>query len=92
MSGSYLSQEGIFERWSYRHTAFCQKQQTVRPRLHISLLYLLHYTRGNPLSTTHLGISKTSATWFITAREVHPFCLCPRSSTGMTAAFLYWAG
>jgi hypothetical protein len=44
------------------------------------------------LPATHLGISKTSATWFITAREVHPFCLCPRSSTGMTAAFLYWAG
>lgn len=38
------------------------------------------------------GISKILATSFITLMLVNPCCLCPRSSNGMTAAFLYWLG
>ena len=38
------------------------------------------------------GISRILATSFITLMLVHPSCLCPRSRTGITAAFLYCGG
>lgn len=38
------------------------------------------------------GISSNRATSFMTLILVKPCCRCPRSSNGMTAAFLYWLG
>lgn len=38
------------------------------------------------------GIARILATSFITLMLVHPNCRCPRSSTGITAAFLYCGG
>lgn len=38
------------------------------------------------------GISSIRATSFMTLILVKPCCRCPRSSKGMTAAFLYWLG
>jgi hypothetical protein len=38
------------------------------------------------------GISRILATSFITLMLVHPNCRCPRSRTGITAAFLYCGG
>lgn len=38
------------------------------------------------------GISSNLATSFMTLIDVKPCCLCPRSSNGMTAAFLYCGG
>lgn len=38
------------------------------------------------------GISNILATSFITLMLVNPCCRWPRSSKGITAAFLYWLG
>jgi hypothetical protein len=38
------------------------------------------------------GIPNSLATSFMTLILVKPCCLCPRSSNGITAAFLYWLG
>ena len=50
------------------------------------------FRRPNTPYTRIGGISRILATSFITEIEQNPCCLCPKSNSGITAAFLYCGG